>query len=184
MRPAVFVTASAAALLLVMPLGATWVAVEPVWGVTARDASPQEALDDGRARAADTVTKIEAAETERADLEGQIAQSETEIDSLRARADELRAARARTRGAPLRVQLDRKTPSVCRHQQCHRRLAPHISRRPSAIATSPSPMSSRTRPVRSRDAPPSSGRATPNSTTPSRHSFRFASSSMSESNAR
>ena len=51
MRPAVFVTASAAALLLVMPMGATWVAVEPVWGVTARDASPQESLDDARARA-------------------------------------------------------------------------------------------------------------------------------------
>ncbi len=45
-RPAVFVTASAAALLLVMPMGATWVVVEPVWGVTARDASPQESLDD------------------------------------------------------------------------------------------------------------------------------------------
>ncbi len=48
------------------------------------------------------MTKIEAAEAERADLEGQIAQSETEIDSLRARADELRV-RVRERAARLYV---------------------------------------------------------------------------------
>jgi peptidoglycan hydrolase CwlO-like protein len=85
-RRAVFVAASAA-LLLVVPVGGNAVAE----GSSGDGASAQDALEAARANAMVAAAQLDAAQNEKASLQDQIAQAQTDIQSLRARADDLRA---------------------------------------------------------------------------------------------
>jgi peptidoglycan hydrolase CwlO-like protein len=85
-RRAVFVVASAA-LLLVVPIAGHAVAE----GSAGDGASAQDALEAARANATEAAAQLDAAQNEKASLQSQIAQAQSDIQSLHARADDLRA---------------------------------------------------------------------------------------------
>jgi peptidoglycan hydrolase CwlO-like protein len=106
----------ALALAWIAPAGAA----EPDAGATRRGALAlaQERLDDARAFATVVAEKVAAAQTQKAELEAEIARAEIEIPELRARAEELqrivreRAARLYVRSATAKLDAVVNTANV------------------------------------------------------------------------